>query len=52
MLLLGVPCGDGSRRAQITDKQTKPIAVQTTAGFGDRDPGGDVVDLAGLEDMA
>lgn len=48
--LLDISCGEGARRAQITDKQTNAIAVHTTAGLGDRDPDGGV-DSAGSEDM-
>jgi hypothetical protein len=46
-----VACGAGARSAQITDKQTNPIAVHTTTGLGDRGSEIDVVDLSGLEGM-
>ena len=36
---------EGVRSAQSTDRQINPMAAQTTAGFGGRDPGCDVVDL-------
>lgn len=35
----------------MIETQTNPIAVQTTTGFGDRDPDCDVADLFGLEDI-
>ena len=49
--LFGVIRGEGARRAQITDRQTNAIAVHTTAGFGDRDPGFDVDDSDRLGDI-
>lgn len=51
MTSLDVIRGDRSRRVQIIDRQTNPIAVHTTTGFGDRDPGFKMEGSAGLEDI-